>query len=332
MGKLKFTLEDFQKAAATFRKELLMLPVTGINDTVQYMTMRLGVRYKEMVGSVSTNAQLAPYKAGRTTSADLDLVIRTLETYFGDVCAKFEPNSAIQTLLGHAASQAKGDGQMSTLTARTVLELIAKEIAAHLNDAIWNGVRNADGETTTDLFDGFDTITAKEMAAGEIAVEKGNYIKLSKAITAANAVDVIKHEILFKMDPQLRKEECFLFCDYATADAYNEAYLMTHSGIVYNDRYNQVTVEGSNNKLTIVPLASKDGSRFIHVTPKRNMLVGIDQMSDLEDVMVKEYEPFLLTYIATMFFGVQFESIDKRRLFVAELVEDAATVSEDEGE
>jgi hypothetical protein len=35
--------------------------------------------------------------------------------------------------------------------------------------------------------------------------------------------------------------------------------------------------------------------------------------------MVKEYEPFILSYIATMFFGVQFESIDKRRLKVIEI-------------
>jgi len=35
--------------------------------------------------------------------------------------------------------------------------------------------------------------------------------------------------------------------------------------------------------------------------------------------MVKEFEPFILSYIATMFFGVQFESIDKRRFKVIEL-------------
>ena len=49
------------------------------------------------------------------------------------------------------------------------------------------------------------------------------------------------------------------------------------------------------------------------------MLVGFDQMSDIESVMVKEYEPFILSYIATMFFGVQFESIDYRRMKVIEL-------------
>ena len=39
----------------------------------------------------------------------------------------------------------------------------------------------------------------------------------------------------------------------------------------------------------------------------------------VENIMVKEYEPFILSYIATMFFGVQFESIDKRRFKAIEL-------------
>ena len=42
-------------------------------------------------------------------------------------------------------------------------------------------------------------------------------------------------------------------------------------------------------------------------------------MGDIENILVKEYEPFILSYIATMFFGVQFESIDKRRFKAIEI-------------
>ena len=52
---------------------------------------------------------------------------------------------------------------------------------------------------------------------------------------------------------------------------------------------------------------------------KANMLVGYDQMGDVENVMVKEYAPFILSYIATMFFGVQFETLDKRRFKTVEI-------------
>ena len=110
-----------------------------------------------------------------------------------------------------------------------------------------------------------------------------------------------------------------MFCSQDFADKYNEAYLMTHGGIAYNNQYAQTAVEGSNGKLKIIPLANKADSKFIHICPKSNMLVGYDQMGDRENVLVKEYEPFILSYIATMFFGVQFESIDKRRFKAIEL-------------
>ena len=318
MGKLVYTLSDFQKAATTFRKDLVRLPIIGISDTLQYMTPRPGVRYSELVGQSSADAQFAPYKAGRRTDLNLNIVLRDLKTYFGSVNADFEPNAEIQTLLGHKASQALGANQASTPTALEVLANVAKALSGHLNDAIFSAKRDADGTTTATLFDGFDTITDAEITAGKIATSVGNYMKFADAINKQNAVDRLK-SILTSMNPILRKEDCFLFCSYEVADAYNEAYLMSHSGIVYNDKYSQVTVEGSNNKLTIVPLASKSGSKFIHVSPKRNMLVGFDQMGDVENVAVKEFAPDILTYCAKMFFGVQFESIDPRRLFVAEL-------------
>ena len=315
-GKFSFTLDDYQKAAIKWRKDLLMLPIIGISDTLQYMTGRPGIRYKENVGTIYADAQFAPYKATRTGDVNLQLDFRTLETHFGNVVAKFEPNSAISTLLGTGAT--KGDGQMTTPTALHVLAQIAKGLSEHLNDAMWNGVRNANGDTTKDLFDGFDTITQKEITAGNVSAENGNYMKITEKITSANAVDVAK-EILFSLDPRLRSQELLMFCSQDFADKYNEAYLMSHGGIAYNTQYAQGSVEGSNGRLKLVPLYNKADSKFIHICPKSNMLVGYDQMGDIESIMVKEYEPFILTYIATMFFGVQFESIDKRRFKAIEL-------------
>lgn len=316
-GKLIFTLDDYQKAVIKWRKDLLMLPIIGIQDTLKYMTARPGIRYKENVGDINATAQFAPYKASRRSNVNLELNFRTLETYFGSVVAEFEPNSAISTLLGTGAT--KGDGQMKTPTAMHVLALIAKGLSEHLNDAIWSGKRNANGDTTQDLFDGFDTITDKEIASGAVSAENGNYMKLTEGITKANAVDAAK-EILFSLDPRLRSQELYMFCSQDFVDKYNEAYLMSHGGIPYNTQYGHNTVEGSEGRLKMIPLYNKADSKFIHICPKRNMLVGFDQMGDIESVNVKEFAPFILSYIATMFFGVQFESIDKRRFKAIELV------------
>ncbi|WP_407401108.1 hypothetical protein [Sodaliphilus sp.] len=317
-GKLTFTLEEYQQAAIKYRKDLLMLPIIGIQDTLQWMTGRPGIRYKENVATMSGNAQFAPYKPSRSSDFNLNLDFRTLETFMGSVVAKFEPNTAVSTLLG-ATGATKGDGQMVTPTALSVLALIAKSLSENLNNAIWKGKRNASGDTSMDLFDGFDTITEKDITSGLIAAENGNYMKLTEKISSTNAVDAAK-EILFSLDPRLRSQDLYMFCSQDFADKYNEAYLMSHGGIIYNTAYDQNTVEGSNGRLHIVPLYNKAGSKFIHICPKSNMLVGYDQMSDTESVLVKEYEPFILSYIATMFFGVQFESIDKSRFKAVELI------------
>ena len=318
-GKLIFTLEEYQEAAHKYRSDLLMLPIIGIEETLKFMTGRPGIRYKESVAAVSGNAQFAPYKPARRSNFNLELDFRTLETFFGSVVAQFEPNSAVSTLLG-AVGDTKGDGQMQVPSAKHVLALIAKSLSESLNNAIWAGKRNATGDTTLDLFDGFDTITDADITAEKVAASKGNYMKLTDSITTANAVDVAK-EVLFSLDPHLRAQTCYMYCSQDFADKYNEAYLLTHAGINYNTQYQQTVVEGSNGKLILCPLANKADSKYIHVSPKINMLVGYDQMSDAENVMVKEYEPFILSYIATMFFGVQFESVDKRRLKVIELAE-----------
>lgn len=315
-GKLTYTPQQFQEAATQYRQELLMLPIIGCDETLQFMSPRPGVRYKESVGVSGGTAQLAPYKASRSTDIDLDIAWRELETFFGAVVADFEPNSAVSTILGRGAT--KGDGQMSEPSSIEVLRLIAEGISEHLNDAIWKAVRNPTGDTTLDLFNGFDTITQTEISGGNIADAKGNYLKLQEKFTEQNAVDIAKR-ILFSLHPKLRAQECYLYCSQDFVDAYNESYLLTHGATPYNMGYEKLTVEGSGGKLILCPLANKADSKFIHVSPKANMLYGFDNMGDIENVMVKEYKPFILTYIATMFFGVQFESIDQRRLKVVEL-------------
>lgn len=316
-GKLKFTLQEYQEAAVKYRKELLMLPIIGCEETLKFMTGRPGIRYKERVGFMSGTAQFAPYKPKRKTDVDLNLDFRTLETFFGSVVADFEPNTAVTTLLG-AVAATKGDGQKLAPTAKNVLALIAKGLSENLNNSIWTAKRNPDGDTTADLFDGLDTITEKEIKDGNISVDNGNLLPIDEEITSANAVAIAK-QILFSLDPHLRKETCFLYCTQDFADKYNEGYLLTHSGISYNTQYNQTTVEGSGGKLILCPLANKDGSKYMQISPKYNVLYGYDQMGDIESIEVKEFAPFVLSYIATMFFGTQFESIDKRRLKVVQL-------------
>lgn len=64
-GKFQFSLKEYQEAAVKYRADLLMLPIVGIGDTLQYMTGRPGIRYKERVGNLTGDAQFAPYNPQR---------------------------------------------------------------------------------------------------------------------------------------------------------------------------------------------------------------------------------------------------------------------------
>lgn len=318
MGKVIFNNDEYAKAAITYEKEFLKIPMLTIGDYTKYMTMRTGVTGTVLVGQESVSAEFAPYKANRASDANLDIVLRPLTAYFASLNADFEPNEAISTIVGHRASQAMGSELSNTVTARDVLALIAKRASNKLATAIWKGKRKVNGTTSVDIFDGFDTIVENEITTGAIAAAKGNFYQITETITSANADKVLK-KVMFAMDPQLRAQECFMFVSQDIYDAYCEAYLDNHKGVMYNDKYEQIYLEGSNKKITIVPVADKAGSKFIQVTPKDNLLVGVDQESDAESVNVKDYKPDTLTFMMRMFIGVQIKSLDKAMLLVAKL-------------
>lgn len=315
MGKVNYTEEDFQKAAITFKNDLVAIPVLSLSDTTKYMTVVTGVRYEELVGTKTTNARFRP--AGSSAKADqldLNLNLRALKTYLGDLTAEFDPNTAITLLLGHKASQASGDELMDVPSAKEVLALIAKDAAEDLVYVIWYGKRDPNSDDPYALFDGFDTITTQEIEAGNI-IEGKNLMRINKEITVDNILSIMD-DIVDRMDPKLRKQECFFYCPQWFADMYNRAYKKNSAGILYNDKYEQTYVEGTNKKLTLAPMEGKQGSQYFHIAPKTNMLFGCDQESDEENVKVKEYQPRVLTFLMNLFLGAQFRSIDKSQLFV----------------
>lgn len=314
---ISFSTEDYQKAAEKWDKQLLLMPLFSAQETLKYMKGIPGVRNAMHIGTAESNAQFAPYKARRVSAGDTEVIYRELRTYFGNVVEKFEPDAYISYLLGEGADFL-GEGQKNAPSAKLVLATVMMALGHNLEAALFSASRDASGDTTMDLFDGWGTIADAEITAENISVAKGNLLELDEAITDVNAVDVAK-QILFSLDPRLRQQNLFLYCSQDFVDKYNEAYLATHNGIIYNTQYNQPFVEGSNQKLTLAPLPCLTDTDKFFVSSRDNMLYGYDNMSDVERIVVKDYEPFVLTLAAAMFFGVQFRSIDKRMLKVVKL-------------
>lgn len=322
--------EEYAQAAKKWRKELLQMPVLAMGDALKFLTALPGVRTNQYLGGINTNAQFYPYAANKRGEAATAITFEELEVFFGTMNEDFIPNDYVQTLLGEGAI-VLGDGMKNSDIAKLVIASILKQAGENLVLALFNATRNSSGNTTADLFNGFATKIAAAKTAGKISAEKGNYKALSAEPTAATIVDVIK-DIEFNLDPRLRRQERFLYCDPHILDLYNEGYLFTHPSVVYNDKYEQVYVEGSNRRMTFAPMDGLAGTNLMIVAPKINMVVGYDNISDLEKLEVLRTDVDTLTLAAKMFFGVGFRTYDKRFLKVIEVVESPAPEPEPEPE
>ena len=311
-GYVKITDEQLAKSAVKYRKELLMMPVLALGTTLQHMTQRPGVRGKEVVGEMSGDIELGPYDEGREDTDGVSIDPRTLETFLGSVVKKFSPNSVWQTVYGNLIT--KGEALKNVDIARQVLAFLTAKMGANLNASIWNAKRNDSGTKTKELFNGFDTITKTEMDATKISADSGNLFTI-EAISKDNAVDVLK-SFYRAAHPVLRETQTKLFIPQGVYDHYVDDYQATVGHVPYNTSFEKTFLEGSNNRCELVPLANKSGSPFIHLTTKSNMLVGFGNGADKENITVEKHHAFKLDYIATMYFGTEFETISKERLLV----------------
>lgn len=318
MGKVKITDQDLATSARTYRKDLLMVPVHALAKSLQHMTLRTGVRHSEKVGELTGDIEMGPYSETRVDDKAVSISTRELKTYLGSVVKKFSPNSVAQTVYG--SSITKGESLTNVEIVRLVLSYLSAKIGAGIDRHLFNAVRKANGDKTVDLFDGFDTITGQEITSGSISTDLGNLYEFSEPITKLNAVDQVVTFCRSADDFLQETEGAKLLISRDIYNAYVDDYKATTGAIVYNDKFLKTSVEGFDN-VELVPMYQKKNAPYIQLTTKSNLLVGVDQEGDEEDIVIEKHAPFVLDFVATMFFGTQFETLDKTRLLVGKLAE-----------
>jgi len=309
---------ELNKAAQLFRKELLIMAVIGLESTLQHMTLRTGIRYKETVGQLDGPVELMPY-TGLLDDADdnIDIIGRDLETHLGQSIKMFDPNTLLSSLYG--ASVTKGDALKNVPINQAVLTMMITKISEGLNKSIFGAVRNPVGKTTATLFNGFDTIAAAEITGGDIAVAKKNLFEFGAAINSTNAYDLLKAYYRTASD-ELKDVPTKLLMPRTIYDAYCDDYAVTVGANPYNKEFKKTFLEGTDNQCELVPLIGKKAAPYLQLTTKGNMLVGVNQSGEQEQIEVRRGDnPFLLQFITTMFFGTQFETISPQRLLVGKL-------------
>lgn len=323
MAKIKIdaaALEDYQKTAVKWQPTLLDLPIRAAMDVLKFMHGITGLRGKMKLGEISANSQFAPFKKNRKSDADVNIKYREIETFLGNAVEEFSPVDYAFLTMGYD-DPTLGEKIKNASTTALVLFHLAKARGQHIAQAVLTGKRNEDGDTTLDLCDGLVTIAEKEIEAGTISTATGNLIKLQDSFSMANACDLIKEEIVFRLNPYLRKQNNVLLCAPELVDMYNESYLTTHASVNYNKTYNQPFVEGSDDRLTLVGLPEMSGQKHLILTQKDNMWWGTDNKSDESFVDIMRKDHYTLSMAANMFLGTQYRTIDPRRLTIIECAE-----------
>ena len=77
MGKVILP-EELAKTAIKYRKTFLMMAVIGLAETKKHMSIRPGVRYKEVVGELSGDIEIGPYSETRVDETDVNVAKREL--------------------------------------------------------------------------------------------------------------------------------------------------------------------------------------------------------------------------------------------------------------
>lgn len=317
MAKTITTLEALQKSATRYEKELLIMPATSAGATLQHMTGMPGLLGNVVLGQLDGDAELGPYKSTRSADGNFTITPRELELFLGNCAYGFDPNDVWGTIYGSLVAQ--GESLKTVDVNKYILMFVAGKLGRKLNMAIWNAKRDVEGDTTKDLFNGFDTITATEATAGNIAADKGNYMELTAAIDKTNAIDTF-NAIYAAADDELQGQEAKIYVSKDIYNAYNLNYQLLHGSLPYNTEFKKTFLEGTDNQWEFCPLASKKGSQYIHIAPQSNMVYGYGAGDTPgERLAIEKYSSWNLTLEAAMAFGVQFRSLSPEMLMVAKL-------------
>jgi len=296
-------------AGVKYKKELLAMPVAALAEMFPFVTLQTGLQGKIVGGVLTTDAQLRPYRTDKGASDNTKIVPFEWETFLGDVVKEFDPHVLLGTLYTEPTAVKPTEAQIAK---RVALEM-AKKVGEALYDALFTAKRNAVGDYTADLFNGYSTLIATQVTAAELTTAKNNYIDNSGVtITVDNVGDVLKG-FWRGLNKLLKKQRVNFHIPVTVLEMYEDWFQVEYGHAPWNTQFEQKTLVGSNGKCTLVPFDNMEGQPYIYITIKENMKMGVDQMSDAETVEIRRCDnPKLVQFFMKAYFGVGFETFDAR--------------------
>lgn len=291
-----------------YAQDFLTMPQAVLAKSLKFLTKITGVHGKLTFTKLKSGAQWKPYKAGVfNPSNSTSFHPRTLETFHLELDEEFDPASIYSTVFGKVL---KKDRTSLEVVRASVAEM-ARQSSGNLTKTIWTGVRNEEGDTSLDNFDGFDTIISKEKTAGSISRSLGNYFQSGK-LTEYNIGD--KLMLLWSTMTHLLKdnETLYLYMPSNVREMYDKWYNNNYNGANYTNDYNQKVLVGSNQRCVIADMAGMDDVKHIIFSTKGNMVVGFDGESGMERFEIRvPNNPKMVQTFAETFMGCQIINLEK---------------------
>ena len=305
-----------------FRKECMLIVMAAVEEVTKHMRVINNLKGKETEATIVPQAKFRPYHSEKIVGETGELTARTLETFPLEILEEFDPENLYTTIFGTPVDVEK----INLDIVRRILTEEMNNASRGLCDLIFKGVRNATGTGALDGFDGFDTIIAKEIAAGNISLAAGNFTNLGE-VNATNIGDMWKR-MYRKMDEKLRggdAKKLVLICSFTEYDMYKNWYAQQFGMGNFAGTPEQTYLDGTANKVQIVPLPGMEGTSHCFITVKENMKVGFDVPSNATKFNVRIPDnPNVVQMHAKIYMGVDFANIDKEFLMVG-----ARTVADD---
>ena len=317
-----FTPEALSTAFQKYRTELIVMPMYAMAQALQHMGYRDGIRYKEHVHEMKGNFQMGNFDKYKKGDGAIEIVQRTLETFLGNCIEPIDPVSIYKSLWGSDVT--KGEALKTVPWVKRICAYIMAQLGENMFKVMWTAKHDPSNTTlTSKWFNGFCTIEDAEIAAGKMSMEEGNLYYLPEIFTPENTEDLLK-DFYWGIaggwngaNDKLKNQKLKLFMHVKTKHFYEEAYQHNHGALPYNEQYIKAHLDGVPNVefvgLTNVP------ENYLCLTPKNNILALWNQRTDDETFLVKESKTshYDVDFLANMFYGEQYLSINKEMLCVA---------------
>ena len=316
----------------SFGPTVLATVLYMIGENLKYMRHRSMLRGSDTTYMLKGNGEFAPYDPEGDPKAPGAIKARTLTTNHNELFEEFDPENIYRTIFDKPLSKSK----ITMPIVKAIVVEDIREAASKLNFAIWSGVYDAEGTGTMDTMDGFDTIIAKEKAAGNITQALGNYIQLGQ-ITPYNAGDKLK--LLWTVANALLKATegtVYMFMP----DNVREMYISwcTNHGnqtlaAQYVNNTKDVYLHNTNKKCVLASPPGTDNLKHIILASRNNLRFGSDGIGE-GDNATGEYLLRLhgtnprkvQLYVDNCWLGAQFEAITKEYLMCASFTANTSAV------